>query len=345
MMHSPLLGKLDPAAEQAMRELIGGALRTQAVYVVAKLGVPDLLANGALTSHELASRAGAHHDTLRRVLRFLVTCGVFDEREDGRFTLTRTGEYLQTAHPRSMRKSAIRAGEGMWQTVGALLEAVRTGATPHELGHGAPFFERDAAGAAQFAARMTSSLEGIGEAVASSGVLRDARMLVDVGGGHGVLLKAALDKHPHLHGVLFDTPAMIDAVRSSIDVSRIELVAGDFFRGVPAGDVYLLSWILHDWKDTEARAILRACREAGGADARLLIVEIELPQRAASAVHEAGSYDPFLVDMQMLLLTGGKERTREEYRALLEAEGFELAEVTPVPSARGASLFSARAKK
>lgn len=324
-----------------MRRLIGGTLRTQAVYVICKLGIPDQLALGPRSAADLAERVHAHADPLRRVLRFLVTCGVLTEADDGRFALTAMGEYLQTAHPRSLRPSAIRAGEGFWQTVSGLHDVVVTGAAPRT-----SFFQRLAEEGKEegFARRMRGSTAGLAEAVASHEALREARSVVDVGGGYGALLVAVLEMHPHLRGILFDTESMIAGARQAIEASpvadRCELVAGDFFHALPPADVYLLSWVLHDWDDELARRILRACSRP----ATLLIMEVLLPPRAeALDAPPAGVVvDPFTLDLQMLLLTGGRERTLDEYRALLGVEGFELMGASPLASARGASLIAAR---
>jgi hypothetical protein len=348
---NPLLARLDPADEASMRQLIGGSLKTQALYVVAKLGVADLLATGAHSADGLAATLGCHADSLQRVMRYLVTCGVFVEQDDGRFTLTSSGEYLQTAHPRSLRASAIRAGEGYWQTVGALHEAVRSGSVPHDAVHGGAYFAKmsEEEDALRFAARMGSSTPGIAEAIAAASSLRDAGTIVDVGGGHGAVLQKVLELRTDLRGVLFDTPAMIELAKRGIVNSgvaeRCTFVSGDFFENVPAGDVHLLSWILHDWNDEAARRIVRSCRTAGGDGARLVLTEVERPEHAAKLEGVQGEViaDPFMLDLQMLLLTGGKERTRDEYAALLMAEGFELKSVSPIQSTRGVSLFEARA--
>jgi hypothetical protein len=331
----PLLDRLDPAAEAMMRNLIGGAVRTQALYVVAKLGIPDHLSLGPRSADELAQRAGAHPHTLARVLRYLVASGVFVQHDDGRFALNAAAEYLQTAHPRSMRPSAIRAGEGMWSVAARLLSAVQSGSTPYEEVHGTTFFDR--VDAVEFGARMSGSTAGLAEALARLGTIASARRIVDVGGGNGALLTRLLDARPELQGVLFDRPATIDAARGSIG-DRCEPVAGDFFESVPEGDVYLLSWILHDWDDERALRILRACR--GGS---LVIVEVLLPARAEATAAATGVLaDPYTLDLQMLLLTGGRERTLEEYRALLETAGFEVVGVTPLDSRRGATAIEAR---
>jgi hypothetical protein len=348
---SPLLAMLDPAGEATMRSLIGGAVRTQAVYVAAKLGLADQLSLGPRAAEELAQRTGADPATLRRLLRFLVFHGVFAETDDGRFALNRAAESLQSGHPRSLRPGAIRAGEGMWEVSSRLLDAVRTGRTPHDDVHGVTFFERMAERGkeTEFAVRMGSSIAGLGQAVAALDCVRDAGTVVDVGGGHGALLIALLQAHPRLRGVLFDRPQMLEAARAAIEgasvADRCELAAGDFFEAVPRGDVHLLSWVLHDWDDGRAARILRSCREAGGDGAALVLVEVLLPRRAQAAEETTSGVvaDPYTLDLQMLLLTGGRERTEEEYGALLRQGGYEIGGTAGPVSSRGASVITAKA--
>ena len=331
-----------------MRQLIGGAVRTQALYVAAKLGIADHLSLGARSADELAERTQAHASALRRLLRFLVVSGVFVEQEDGRFALNRAAEYLQSGHPRSLRPSAIRAGEGMWSIAARLLDAVTTGRTPHEDVHGTTFFERG--GEAGFGVRMSSSTAGLPEAFAANERVASAARIVDVGGGDGAVLIRLLQWNAQLHGVLFDRPAMIEAARVQVERAgvgdRCVLFDGDFFEGIPAGgDVYLLSWILHDWDDEQALRILRACRDAGAKT--LLIAETLLPARAVAAESTAPGLiaDVYTLDLQMLLLTGGRERSEGEYRALLEQAGFVLISTAPAAgSPRGASIIEARSE-
>jgi len=336
-----LLDKFDPRAEAALRQMIGGAVRTQALYVAATLGIADKLALGPRSADELAGDAHVDASTLRRVLRYLVSSGVFIEQEDGRFALNAAAEYLQSGHPRSLRPSAIRAGENLWNVASRLLEAVKSGGTPHEALHDSSFFETT--NQQSFAARMAFSAADLGPAIAADDCFANARTVVDVGGGHGAHLASILRAHPQLRGVLFDTaPMLAGAERTLHDVrERCELVAGDFFQSVPHGDVYLLSWILHDWNDAKAAQILRACRRDG---ATLLIAEVLLPERAHQVVESDAIADPFTLDMQMLLLTGGRERTLDEYRTLLDETGFALASVRTPPSTRGASILTARTK-
>lgn len=332
-----------------MRDLIAGALRTQAIYVVAKLGVPDQLSLGPRTAEDLADRLQVHGPTLLRVLRFLVVSRVFVENDDGRFALAPAGQLLQTAHPRSLRPSAIRAGEGLWNVSGGLLNAVQTGRTPHEDVHGKTFFERinDRDGSAAFGARMNGSTPGLGAAIARLESVQRARTIVDVGGGHGGMLIELLRAQPSARGVLFDRTATIEGARPLIEAAglgdRCEVVAGDFFQSVPkGGDVYLLSWVLHDWDHGQATRILRACRDAAE-DAILLIVEVLLPPRATmlEAADDRLIADPYTLDLQMLLLTGGRERTAAEYSELLGEAGYAIRETSKPASARGASVIEA----
>jgi predicted nicotinamide N-methyase len=339
MPANPLLERLDPAAEAAMRDRIGGAVLTQAIYTIAKLGVPDRLALGARSASELAQSLDVNADALRRVLRYLVMHGVVVEENDGRFSLTAAGEYLQTAHPRSLRPSAIRAGEGLWRTAATLSEVVRTGATQHE----SPFFERMRGKEAEFAARMSGSTAGLADAIAAHEAVVNAKTIVDAGGGNGSLLMQILERRPELRGIVYDSEAMIaiarDVVAKSSVAERCELVSGDFFEHVPRADVVLLSWVLHDWNDERALKIIRNCRATGAAT--LLIVEALLPERAVATAPTVIITDPFTLDMQMLLLTGGRERTLDEYRALLREGGYEVTNATPLSSLRGASLLAA----
>jgi len=325
-----------------MRNLIGGAIRTQAIYVAAKLGIADHLSLGPRSADDLAGRTGAHAPTLRRVLRYLAASGVFVENEDGRFALNAVAESLQTAHPRSLRPSAIRAGEGMWEVAARLLHAVQTGATPYEEVHGASFFDRTPERELAFGVRMSSSSAGLGEALAQLESFAGATRVVDVGGGHGAILARLLAKRPELRGVLFDREGTVEAAREAMLRAGVEVVAGDFFASVPQGDVHLLSWILHDWDDERALRILENCRRAGG---RVVVVEVLLPEQARIAEPRPGVLaDPFTIDLQMLLLTGGRERTAREYRELLEKAGYEAVKTTTLASLRSASAIEARAK-
>jgi predicted O-methyltransferase YrrM len=344
-----LRGRLDPDAPRAMRTLIAGAIDTQALYVIARLGVADALALGPRTADDLAGRTGADAATLRRVLRYLTRRGVFAELDEGRFALTVVGELLQTAHPLSLRQSAIRAGEDMWRLAGCLSGAVQSGTTPHEDVFGASYFDRlESSGTAEaFGARMRIGAAELAASLATLECVRRAVTVVDVGGGQGHVLAHLLAAQPHLRGVLFDRPHVVQGARRILEdagvADRCRVAGGDLFEGLPGGgDLYLLSWVLHDWNDGRAEAILRSCR-AASPGARVLVIEVLMPDRPATATVGA-AIDPFLLDMQMLLLTGGRERTVIEYSQLLARAGYAIDEVRPEVSAlRGAAAITASA--
>jgi hypothetical protein len=227
----------------------------------------------------------------------------------------------------------LARGQVYYAAVGGLLAAVRSGGVPFESVHGERFFAHlgahpELVGAFQASMRDRSAREAA--AVVAAYDFTVFGTVVDVGGGGGVLLTAILDAAPEVSGVLFDRPEV--AARSPLPA-----VAGDFFVEVPAGaDAYLLSRVIHDWSDADAVAILRTCRRAMTESARLLLVEAELPERAAD--HPAA----IRMDLHMLALLGGRERTRAEYAALLAEADLRLATVVPADPVSGVHVFEAR---
>lgn len=323
----------DPAA--ALARLADGYLNTQLLYVAAALGVADALADGPADAADLATKVGARRGPLHRVLRGLAAERVLDELPDGRFALTPIGALVVSGVAGTQHGAALARGQLYYAAVGGLLDAVRDGpaadGTPaFELVHGEPFFTHlaaDPARAAAFRASMAARSAREADAVVAAYDFGRFRRLVDVGGGPGVLLRAVLAAHPRLDGLLFDRPEVIaDAT--------LPAVGGDFFDAVPAGaDGYLLSRVLHDWSDTDAVAVLRSCRRAMPSTATLLVVEAVLPERAAD--------DPAAIrmDLHMLALLGGRERTAAEYGRLFTAGGFTPGPV--LPTTAGVSVLEA----
>jgi hypothetical protein len=307
-------------------DLINSFRTTQALYVVASLGVADVLAEGPLDASTIAARVGADAAMLARVMRALASMGVFESRDDGRFALTPVGDALRRDAPVSARAMAVfTAAPWHWKMWSGMLEAVRTGKTASEVTMQTSVFEYLSAhpeDGASFDAAMISLSQMTNTAVLSAYDFTHARRVVDVGGGHGGLLSAALMAHPELRGTLFDQPDVLEGARARLAplalLDRCELVGGDFFEAIPAGgDVYVMKSILHDWDDARAGSILRACRRAMSPSARLLLIEMIVP--AGDAPHASK-----MLDLEMILF-GGRERTASEYRALLEASGFALA--------------------
>jgi hypothetical protein len=327
----------DPPPVQLMR-LIDGFVTTQLIYVAAKLGVPDMLADGPRTGPEIADAAGADRDALVRVLRGLVTDEVLAEEADGRFALTPLGECL-----RSMRGAALARGDVYYDAAAGLLATVREGGTSFEHVHGERFFdhlarhpEREAAFQESMAARSEQEARDVVAAYDFSGV----RRLVDVGGGRGVLLAEILRAHPAMHAVLTDREAAIPAARAYLDAAsvgeRADCVAADFFETVPAGtDAYVLSRVIHDWDDDDAARILTTCRRAMSPQSRLLVVEAILPERALDRPAA------IRMDLHMLLLLGARERTEAEFTHLLEGAGFRVQRVVMTASVAGLGIVEA----
>ena len=311
--------------------MLAGAWVSQALYVVAELAIADLLAGGPKTAAELADATGADPGALSRVLRALATLGVFSIDPAGRCAHTPVSRYLQSDRPDSLRPLARMRGTGwFWRTWGAFLYSVQTGRPAFRRANGASFFEYLAGhpeAAELFHHAMTRRSATIAQAVIAAYDFSALTRLVDVGGGHGVLLSAILRATPQLHGVLFDLPEVIAAARHSpvlaAVIDRCTLAAGDFFTGIPNGaDGYVLNSVLHDWPDERAAAILHQCRRAMDAGGRLLVIDLVLPLNTGSVYSN-------LLDLSMLALFGGQERSGAEHRALLTATGFQVTRIIP----------------
>jgi hypothetical protein len=325
--------KQRPGPQQQVLGLISGYWLSQCVRVAARLGVADALARGPRTPEALAAQVGAQAPALRRVLRALASAGVFAEDARGRFRLTSAAKALQTGAPGSLRDFAcMMVDDYNWQAWAALEQAVVRGAVPFEQVHGEPVFDylaKHPDDEALFAASMASISGTENAAVARAYPFGKLRTLVDVGGAHGHLLAAILRRHRKLRGVLYDQPQVVAAAKASGFLSapelagRHELAGGSFFERVPAGaDAYLMKYILHDWDDEKCLRILGHCRDAMGEGGRVLAVEHVIPKGNRA---DWGK----LLDINMLALTGGQERTREEFRDLFARAGLRLARVHP----------------
>ena len=322
-----------PPSAQALTQLLAGAWLAQAIAVIAKLGVADLLSAGPRTPAELAAATGSEATAMYRVLRALAGAGIFVE-DQGRFGLTPLAGPLRTDAADSIRAYAVMTGERwVWQSIGGLEHSLRTGAPAFEQIFGTSLFDYYAAqpDAARVGAEGLKSVgRGQDAAVAAAYDFTEVRTVVDVGGGQGGLLSAILAANPEVRGVLFDLPHVTAMAQQQLEsaglTSRSLAAAGDFFKEVPpGGDLYLLRKVIHDWDDENARRILRACRAALADSARLLIVEMVIPDDNAPAYGK-------LLDLLMLVYSGGRERTELEYRALLESSGFSPARIIATTS-------------
>ncbi|SFP41133.1 Dimerisation domain-containing protein [Geodermatophilus dictyosporus] len=319
------------SAADRLARLADGYLVTQLLHTAVVLGVPDALAAGPRSAADLAGELGALPGPLHRVLRGLAAEEVLEETGDGRFGLTDTGRLLRTGVPGSLRGPVAVRGGVYYGAAAGLPAAVRDGGVAFEQVHGRPFFDRLAEQPEQlaaFQASMDSRSAREAAAVVASLDLTGLGSVVDVGGGRGTLLRAVRERLPDADVVLFDLPEVVAG-------SDLPAVGGDFFTGVPAGaDAYLLSRVLHDWDDDAALRVLRACRAAMRPDSVLHVVEAVLPERATD--------DPAAVrmDLHVLLLLRGRERTAAEYGRLLADAGLRLAR--DVPTDAGVHVLEAR---
>lgn len=329
-------GGAEPTEEErdaaaAVLQMAWGIHISRAVYVAAALGIADLLAGGPMTAAQLAEATQAHESSLYRVLRLLGSLGVLTEHDHRSFSLTILGERLRTGVPASMRSFAMMTDVG-FRSFEPVIETVRTGRSGMDLVYGMGPFEFLAAHpdlARTFQAAMSERTAAFARSVAAGYDFSPARTVADIGGGKGTLLAAILQAHGHLRGVLLDQPRVVaDAAtvfRAAGAADRCEIVPGDFFRSVPDGaDAYILANVLHDWDDAHSVRILRACRQAMASGGRVLVIERLIPDDPASAV------PALLSDLNMLVVTGGRERTTAEYGRLLAEAGLSLAKVQPV---------------
>jgi hypothetical protein len=319
-----------PQPSQQLLEMIIGSWISRAVYVAAKLRIADLLADGPRSAEELATTAGVAPRPLYRLLRALAGVGAFAWEADGRFGLNPLAELLREGGPDSLRALAVMIGEEQDRCWDDLLETVRTGETAFDRLYGRPVFDylcEHPEQAKIFDAAMTGFSGRAMRAVLDAYDLSGVGTLADGGGGLGTNLAAALRRYPAMRGVLFDWPHVVERARPRLKAAgladRCAVVGGDFFETAPRGaDAYLLGHIIHDWDDAKAGLILDNLRRAMPPMAKLLLVEYVLPE------DDGGSFGK-LLDVHMMAVTGGLERTEAEYRRLFAAHGFRLTRVVP----------------
>lgn len=324
-------------AELQMIQYVTGFWMSRALYVATKLGIPDLLNTGPKTHEELAQATSTHAPSLFRLLRALTSVGVFKKDSDGCFGLTPLSETLRTGVPGSVRWFIIsELGQEHYPAWGNLMHSVKTGEIAFDNFFGVDvwkYFNQNPEDAAVFNESMSGMTAAVNEAILSVYDFSQFKTVVDVGGGHGGLITPILKKNPQVKGVLLDANEVIEGAQPRLEAAgvadRCEAVAGDFFKAVPAGgDAYIMKWIIHDWEDEKAITILKNCRKHMQPNGRLIIVDCVVPE---------GDEPDFskTFDLNMLVMTGGKERTAAEFEQLLAAAGFKLLRVIPtdVPTA------------
>ena len=307
----------------AMFDIIEGFWFSRAVYIAAKLGLADLVAERARTADELAVATQSCAKSLYRILRALASRGIFTEDPSGRFSMTPPAAPLLTTE----------LGEEHYPAWGNLLHTVKTGETAFDYTFRMSpweFFAHNPENARIFDRAMTNVNGVVNAAVLRAYDFSKIKLIVDVAGGQGSLMAAILKANPSLRGIVLDMPHVTETTKRLIEAEglsgRCEVLGGDFFESVPAGgDTYIMKWIIHDWNDERSIAILKNCRRAVVPGGKLLLVEAVLPpanQRAFSK----------FMDLNMLVMTGGRERKESEYNALFEAARFRLTGVISTES-------------
>jgi len=315
-----------------MMGLITGYWRTQAVGVAASLAIADRLADGAKTVATLAAEAKVHELALYRLMRGLASLGVFLEAPARTFALTPLGSTLRSNVPGSMRDMAIaQAAPGHWLPWGKLEDAVRSGVRTTPAVLGCEIFEwygQHPSEAAAFSGAMANLSALAAQETGQALSLPDGATVVDVGGAHGTLLAGVLHANPKARGVLIDLAHVIETAPKALAAlgiaDRVEATAGDFFASVPAGDVYLLKQILHDWNE-QCVTLLKNCVRAMRSGGKVVVVEMVVPEDGSPSMAQ-------MMDLNMMVLLPGRERTEREFNALFQTAGLTVPKVTPTHS-------------
>jgi hypothetical protein len=322
-----------PTPDQILMQLATGKWVARALGAVAALRIADAFVDGPNAVEDLAEKTGTNPDALYRTLRALASVGVFEEAPQRRFALTPVSAPLRSDHPQSMRATVHWLMEPAgWRGWSDYEHALRTGEPSFEKELGAPFFryiKEHPETARVFHEAMAGFSVVTGEAVAEAYDFSKVRHVVDVGGGHGVMLAAIVRRYPEVRATLFDLPEVTAEAPAALAARGVaeplEIVGGDFFERVPAGaDAYVMKMVLHDWDDDRAAAILVRCREAMARGGRVLICE---------QVIGVGADLALLTDLEMLIMTpGGRERTGAEFATLAARAGLRIRRFVPTTS-------------
>jgi ubiquinone/menaquinone biosynthesis C-methylase UbiE len=320
----------ESAPDQLMKYIVGRWI-SKPIYVAAALGIADLLSKGPKSIDQLARETGAHAPSLYRVMRALASVGTFSEKENKIFELTPIAEYLKAG---SMRSIALMFNsewsDRAWEY---FLDGVKTGETPFNKAHGMPvtdWLEKNPQAAVIFNEANAIKAAASHRAIIDEYNFSEIKTLTDVGGGVGILMAEILKTYPSIEGIVFDIPPVINEAKKVIKKmglqDRCQALEGDFFKSVPSGsDAYLLSNILHDWPDDRCHQILSKCHSAMKKDSRLLVMEMIVPLGNEPSVAK-------LLDLEMMVITGGRERTETEFEELFRSSGFEMIHVISTPT-------------
>jgi len=312
----------DPATLVA--DLSRAHIAARCLHVIAECGAADAIGEAGATPAEIAAYTGFDADALDRMLRLLAGHGIFVRAVDGRYAHSAASRLLKTDAAGSLR-SYVRMGgmPAFWDRFTELGHTARTSRRQHDMASLVEYFAAHPDENAIFNAAMVSKSRAVLPAVATAYEFAAYGTIADIGGGRGHLLKLVLERAPAARGILFERPHVI---ADTPPAPRLELVGGDFFvDALPHADLYLLMDLLHDWHDADAARILSAVRRAARRDARLVIVETLVPEAP-------GPHFGKTLDIIMLAVTGGRERTAAQHAALLSSAGFRATRVLPTNS-------------
>ena len=306
----------------------------QLVVAACRLKLPDLVAAGCSDVASLAAKTQTDAGALGRVLRGLVTWGFFSLDGDETFLPTAVSDAFRADRP-GLRNMTVMLSEEAYHAWSDLLYTIQTGRPAYEHFHGKNRWEKlaeDPEASHDFNVAMVEATTRAAHQFLAVYDFGGMRMAADIGGGTGALLSAILAANPHMRGILFDMAAGLvdapDAMKSAGVHDRVTIVEGSFFESVPRGaDLYLLKSIIHDWDDEPATAILKTCAEAMSADARLVLIERDLPEHPS-----AEALGTLMSDLNMMVLFGGRERTTDEYSTLLRRAGLRMTRAIPMAS-------------
>jgi hypothetical protein len=314
----------NPELSFKMYELISGYWVACCIHAVSKLDIADKLLNGPKTLQELARETDADENALYRLLRAVSSVGIFEEKADGTFTLNDFGATLLTDVPGSVKPWALANLGEHFPAFGDLTYGVKTGKVPFEHAHGIPvweYYQQNPDAGANLAKAMAGMSGAVLKAIIDAYDFKSYKTLVDIGGGNGALMYAILEASPESTGIIFDEPYIADHTIQLIPADmthRCTTVGGNFFEAVPAGaDLYMTKWVIHDWNDEESIKILKNIHKAMPTGSKLLIIDSVIPDDAQNKPH-AGK----LLDINIMAMTTGKERTLSEFKNLLEKAGL-----------------------
>ena len=325
---------LDREPVEQMLQMMSGLWVTRALWIAAKLGISDLLVNGARSVEELATETNTNSDSLYRILRALAMTGVYAEGENRTFSLTPLSETMRSDVVGSLRGGIIaEMGQAHYEAWGNLMASVKTGEIAFDNKFGKDiwaYFQTEPEQAENFNRYMASMSEPLNEAISTKYDFSGYNKLIDIGGGIGGMISAILAKNPELKGAIYDQASVVEQAKGFLASKglegRCETIPGSFFESVPeGGDIYSMRWILHDWEDSKSLTILENIKKVLPENGKLLLAEAVVPE--AGEPH----YSKFF-DLIMLVMTGGRERTEKEWRELLDKAGYKIDRIIPTES-------------